>query len=634
VLRRDAPGLGSSEYRAYQERFQLEAQLGARLDHPNLVRVYDFEQADDTLILVMEYCPGGSLADRLAAARAQGRALSVDFVVSLAQDLVRGLAQLHQLDLVHRDIKPSNILFGGKDLGKVGDLGLVQTPGGLSQRSLLGSLSPRHPGTPGYMSPEQETQTNYLRSTSDVYALGVVLFEALSGRNYNNLKPGARVSSLRADVPSWLDELLAHMLLEDPKARPWDGDEVLGLLAQGVQEDARQQQAALERQAAEEKARREAVERQQKEQEERQKQAEQARRAAEEKARRDAEDVQRLEAQARQQAKARIQSQRAAEESFAKAKSQPTESVGGSRRSPILGISLALAGVVILGFAIVRLAGLFFPTAPSVKQPAAAVQATDTVTSLPAAAQSSETRTSPVDGMELVYVPAGEFQMGSDYLVGYGGEIVGEEPVHAVFLDAYWIDRTEVTNAMYALCVDAGKCEEPDKKSSKTQGSYYGNPDYANYPVIYLSYYDAQQYCNWAGRRLPTEAEWEKAARGVDGNNFPWGYEWPNCSVVAVSGCNDLDVSQVGSFPLGESPYGLLDTAGNVFEWVSDWYAEDYYAYSPDRNPSGPETGQDRIMRGGSFNCLDFLLQLAYRFPRKPDFSDWDTGVRCAVSAP
>lgn len=212
VLRKDAPGLGSSEYKGYGERFQLEAQLGARLNHANLVQVHDFEQAGDTLILVMEYCPGGSLASRMASARSQVEGLSLDFALSLAKDLACGLSILHQIDLVHRDIKPSNILFGSNEHWKIGDLGLVQTPGGLSQRSLLGSLSPRHPGTPGYMSPEQEKTTDYLRSTSDVYTLGVVLFEVLTGRNYNNLKPGTRLGSLVSDAPGWLDELLARML--------------------------------------------------------------------------------------------------------------------------------------------------------------------------------------------------------------------------------------------------------------------------------------------------------------------------------------------------------------------------------------------------------------------------------------
>ncbi len=256
VLRKDAPGLGSSEFQNITERFRLEAALGAKLDHPNLVRVYDFEHDEQTLILVMEYCPGGSLADRLNKARDEGELLPVDVVVQIGLDVARGLAELHKLDVVHRDIKPSNILFDQQGRPKLADYGLAQTPGGLSMRSLMGSLAQPHPGTPGYMSPEQHDDRNYLSPPSDVYALGLVLFEALSGRAYRNLRPGTRLKGLRPDTPEWLDELVMSMLAEDTKARPWDASEVIELLQQG-----REQEQRLRREI-EEQAQREAQEEQ------------------------------------------------------------------------------------------------------------------------------------------------------------------------------------------------------------------------------------------------------------------------------------------------------------------------------------------------------------------------------------
>ncbi len=233
ILRRDVPGLGSTEYNNFRNRFELEAQLGARLDHPNIVRVYDFEQDGETLILVMEYAPGGILAERIAHAREVGELLSIEELVGIAQDIAAGLAAIHALDAVHRDLKPSNILFDERGRAKVADLGLVQIPGGPSLRSRFSEAVP-HPGTPGNMSPEQQSQRDYLAPNTDVYALGLILFEMCTGRFYRNVPPGTRVSTFRKEVPLWLDDLIARMLATDPAQRPWDGAEVLErLMAEG-----------------------------------------------------------------------------------------------------------------------------------------------------------------------------------------------------------------------------------------------------------------------------------------------------------------------------------------------------------------------------------------------------------------
>ena len=221
------------------QRFQLEARLGARFaDVPYIVRVYDFEQdpAKGLLVLVTEYMPGGSLKARIEEARQQGlKGLPVDFVVATAYNVALGLAALHQAGLVHRDIKPSNILYDGQGRAKVADLGIVQQPHGLTQRTDLGETAPRHPGTPEYMSPEQEMTVGYLPPASDVYSLGVTLFEALTLRQYKHLRPGTRVRQLRPEVPAWLDDLIARMLARDPEARPWDGEELARLLKSYVE---------------------------------------------------------------------------------------------------------------------------------------------------------------------------------------------------------------------------------------------------------------------------------------------------------------------------------------------------------------------------------------------------------------
>ncbi|HNZ13336.1 MAG TPA: SUMF1/EgtB/PvdO family nonheme iron enzyme [Anaerolineaceae bacterium] len=158
--------------------------------------------------------------------------------------------------------------------------------------------------------------------------------------------------------------------------------------------------------------------------------------------------------------------------------------------------------------------------------------------------------------MSLVCVPAGDFMMGVD-----GGVYDDERPKHTVYLDAYWIDQTEVTNAQYARCVAAGACREPESKDSNTRDSYYGASQYADYPVISVSWSNAADYCSWAGRQLPSEAQWEKAARGTDGWLYPWGYESPSANLLNYDR-NSGDTTVVGSYPDGASPYGALDMAG------------------------------------------------------------------------
>ena len=223
--------------------------------------------------------------------------------------------------------------------------------------------------------------------------------------------------------------------------------------------------------------------------------------------------------------------------------------------------------------------------------------------------------------MEMVLIPTGKF------LMGINSNDIDQRPLHDVYLDAYWIDLTEVTNAHYLTCVDDGGCRPPG------ESQYYRDESLSDHPVVYVTWFDARDFCAWAGKRLPTETEWEKAARGTDGRLFPWGSE-PADERLANYDDNIHKTTPVGSYPAGASPYGLQDMAGNVWEWVNDWYSMDYYRTSIRKNPQGPESGDRKVLRGGSwFSIVDIVLKTHIRKKRAPDIRDYGTGFRCAFSA-
>jgi len=208
-----------------------------------------------------------------------------------------------------------------------------------------------------------------------------------------------------------------------------------------------------------------------------------------------------------------------------------------------------------------------------------------------------------------------------------------ENPVHTVYLDAYWIDQTDVTNAMYGNCVNAGTCKPPHQMGSFTHADYFNNRDFADYPVIYIDWNEAVSYCRWVDRRLPTEAEWEKAARAWDGRIYPWGNQDID-STRANYGGNVGDTTAVGSYPAGASPYGVLDMAGNVRQWVADWYDANYYrTQAALRNPQGPTTGSGKVMRGSYWNDFGGAgSRTSSRDRFFPNDSYYNYGFRCAAT--
>lgn len=248
------------------------------------------------------------------------------------------------------------------------------------------------------------------------------------------------------------------------------------------------------------------------------------------------------------------------------------------------------------------------------------------------------TRTPLSPPPDMVVVPAGAFQMGCDpdHIAGFGCQ-PDQVPLHRVYLDTYWIDKTEVSNAQYARCVEARGCTPPRDNSSETRPSYYGDPQYADYPVIWVNWEQAAAYCRWANRRLPSEAEWEKAARGAaDTRVYPWGDQPANLSFAnfraSAGAAAAQDVMRVADLSGGASPYGLLNMAGNVWEWVNDSYAAGYYRESPESNPTGPASGDLKVIRGGAWYDLADKLTVAYRNTSPSQDAYHGFGFRCAAS--
>jgi eukaryotic-like serine/threonine-protein kinase len=272
--------------------------------------------------------------------------------------------------------------------------------------------------------------------------------------------------------------------------------------------------------------------------------------------------------------------------------------------------------------------------------------------------QLGDVRTRAADGMPMLYVPSGEFTMGSDReMAAFGrrlcwdacGDLAiancraaafyDEQPAHVVWLRSLWIDRTEVTNGQYRTCVAAGACVELADRSSFTRQSYYDNPAFLNYPVVNVDWNMASAYCEWAGARLPSEAEWEYSARGPESRIFPWGdafdktkvnYCDARCAGLADSSHDDgyPDTSPVGAFPEGETWVGAMDMAGNVREWASDWLAP--YSHGAVKNPGGPDTGEMKIPKGGSWYDTPDNIRSANRGGEVPDYFRHNLGFRCA----
>ncbi len=569
VLREDL-----AEDKVFLRRFEREAKTLAMLQHPNIVRFYGFEHSDGYVYMLMEYVEGETLRKMIAE---KDVLMSEEEALAILDPVCRALHYAHQMGRMHCDVKSANILIQKDGHVYLTDFGIARGMD-MATSTMVGI------GTPAYMAPELIKGQDPTPQT-DIYALGIVLYEMLTGGErpftgqratitgttadkvrweHLQLKP-TPMSSFNREIPPELERVVMHCLEKDPENRFQRVQDILFSL---------EQTAHIQPSKIKEKSIR-------------------AEKLSKQPAVRSFEEERKGTQEIRQNSQT----------------AQPAQ----KRKTNFNGLGWLLAGLFVV------ISVILF-----IKQGSRTVIDTSPTLTAPALGIGS-TMISSKDGMILVYVPEGEFLMGSED--GYGDE----SPEHTVYLDAYWIDQTEVTNAQYQQCVEDGACSLPDETYSWSRNDYYGNSAYADYPVIYVNWNQASDYCEWAGRRLPTEAEWEKAARGTDGRTYPWGEKSPNANLANYNE-NIGDTTEVGSYPAGASPYGALDMAGNVWEWVADWYDDDYYDASPFENPQGPASGFYRAIRGGSWYDIGKFLRAALRDDFDSDYSHPAFGFRCALS--
>jgi eukaryotic-like serine/threonine-protein kinase len=574
------------------KRFEQEAKALARLAHPNIIPIIDYGEHKSQPYLVMQYIPGGTLKDVLKSG-----VLNYQKATQLLLPIARGLDYAHRQNMIHRDVKPSNILITEDGEPMLTDFGVAKIIDNEATVDLTGTSMAV--GTPDYMAPEQFQGKSDLRS--DIYGLGVVFYEMVTGRKpYQADTPAAliikqatdplpRPSKFISSIPDALEKVLIKTLAKSPDDRYQNMNEFF-VAMENLLDTGKRERVSVSKPPKKVKKPR--------------------------------------------------------------ADKALSPHIWSSRKTIISIIGIATTIIVALFapnligkwentspeptdivfeeslVALAELRDTVLPPTPTLQPTATPTRAlTSTPTPLP-----EEIADIDLAGNEIPMrlVSAGEFIMGSD-----DGSAENEKPEHVVYLDTYYIDKFEITNTLFKACVDMGICDSP------LDTQRYNYEQYGSYPVSNINWHMAQNYCEWRDMSLPSEAQWEKAARGTDGRTFPWGANIDCANLYYVDyvfGVGWIRCEEgikgsisVGSYEGGKSPFEIYDMSGNVAEWVFDWYDNAYYETSPRSNPWGPESGAYKVFRGGSWNSFMAKSYTTYkRSVNNASYSDFDLGFRCA----
>jgi serine/threonine protein kinase len=575
------------------KRFEREAKALARLSHPNIVSVMDYGEYEGAPYLVMVYLPNGTLKEKL------GKPIPWRDAVQTLLPIARALEYVHEHNIINRDIKPSNILLAENNQPMLTDFGLVKL---FESKETHLTASGTGIGTPDYMAPEQ--WTGEATALSDMYSLGVVLYEMITGhRPYVSDTPaGVLLKQINEplplphqyipDLPKNMESVLLKVLARKPIDRYPDVrafiNELESLL-EGRNTIASTIKTETLREGMTGKVKKQEIQ-------EAQKQIEQ----------------------------------------IQKAQSAPQPVKQKSKAPVALAALSAFALLILCGgcwliysnlgeFAVQTPTQLVQPS-PVVVPPtetAPLTSAAPTETPLPAET-SVPTEISDAHNAPMRLIPGGEFTMGSEN----GDE--DARPASLINVDTFYMDKYEVSNGMYATCVAEDECRRPLQAGSMTRGSYYNEPKFADFPVLFVDWYRAKEYCEWRGARLPTEAEWEKAARGTDGRDFPWGGGF-NCTMANRPGCVG-DTASTHDYDKGQSIYGVYGMLGNVWEWTSSLYKT--YPYDPADGREDPGNPGYHVIRGGSWHSFGGTGNI-YTYTRfKVDTTYYGPflGFRCALT--
>lgn len=616
----------------FRTRFEREVRTIASLEHPAIVPIYDFGEHEGQPYIVMGRMRNGSLGQRLSRG-----ALAGDDVLEIVERMGHALDAAHGQGLVHHDLKPANILFDRRNKSYLSDFGIVKMAGGGPLAEAGGII-----GNADYMSPEQLRGEGGVDHRSDIYSLAATVYAALSGippyraasaMGVLTRHLAAKVPLLHeegVDVPPQVSAVVARGLAKNADDRFATAGDFARAFAAAWQSGGAQKIASWDEEKVGSAVAPAAVVAQRREEKGTARNPwyllagvlilvvgvaggillalNGSRRAGE------AEDGE------------RTPGTRAA---------VVVEVIEEATTGPALATLTATAAATALPFS---------PTPAAAGVVSLATAGPTTVAAPPVATTALQVGASMIaaaDGMMQLYVPAGTFLMGSTPADTDAG--ADEMPQREIYLDAFWIDRTEVSIAQYRRCVQAGACPPPLQNDAVTYEDYYGNAMFDDYPVVWVPWAAADAYCRWAGRQLPSEAQWEKAARGTEGALFPWGNSRPSastantCDLMCPYGWADAGVDDgyagpapVEAFAAGISPNGALNMAGNVWEWTATFYDAAYYEAAPAENPTGPASGEEYLMRGGSWQDRAEFMRAAGR-NRETQFPEnlYNVGFRC-----